>query len=164
MNKIRRGSTVIKKSDNRKIVFIVDKIISERKQKLAILKGLYIRIIEKIPLTELRVVDRKYVNEYIEETNKNLEKRMYSRKNSYANIKTGKILHLDGDRRYMEKSYKYYKKLGLNAIVKFFPEEKQEYIIKDVITRYKPDILVITGHDGMIKKGRNYNDIYIEEN
>lgn len=160
MNKIRRGSTVIKKSDNRKIVFIVDKIISERKQKLAILKGLYIRIIEKIPLTELRVVDRKYVNEYIEETNKNLEKRMYSRKNSYANIKTGKILHLDGDRRYMEKSYKYYKKLGLNAIVKFVPEEKQEYIIKDVITRYKPDILVITGHDGMIKKGRNYNDIY----
>ena len=160
MNKIRRGSTVIKKSDNRKIVFIVDKIVSEHKQKVAILKGLYIRIIERIPLSELKIVDRKFVNNYIEETNKNLEKRIYSRKNSYANMKTGKILHLDGDRRYMEKSYKYYKKLGLNAVVKFVPEERQEFIMKDVLSRYKPDILVITGHDGMIKKGRNYNDIY----
>ena len=60
----------------------------------------------------------------------------------------------------MEKSYKYYKKLGLNAIVKYVPEEKQEYVIKDIISKYEPDILVITGHDGMIKKGRNYNDIY----
>ena len=25
---------------------------------------------------------------------------------------------------------------------------------------YNPDILVITGHDGMIKKGKGYNDIY----
>ena len=75
-------------------------------------------------------------------------------------MKTGKIVHLDGDKRYMEKSYKYYKKLGLNAVVKFVPEEKQEYIIKDLISRYRPDILVITGHDGMIKKGRNYSDIF----
>ncbi len=31
---------------------------------------------------------------------------------------TGKILHLDGDKQYSNKSYYYYKKLGLNAIVK----------------------------------------------
>lgn len=37
-------------------------------------------------------------------------------------------------------------------MVKFVPEEKQEYVIKDLISRYRPDILVITGHDGMIKK------------
>ena len=79
MNKIRRGSTVIKKSDNRRIVFIVDKIASEHKQKVAILKGLYIRIIEKIPLSELKIVDRKYINHYIEEKNKSLERRIYSR-------------------------------------------------------------------------------------
>ena len=94
------------------------------------------------------------------EKTKLLENKIYKRRNSYNNIKTGKILHLDGDKRYMEKSYKYYKKLGLNAIVKYVPEEKQEYVIKDIISKYEPDILVITGHDGMIKKGRNYNDIY----
>ena len=160
MNRIKKGSAVVKKTDKNEIIFVVEKITSERKRKIAILKGLYIRIIERIPVDELELVDRKYVNKYIDERNKVLEKLIYSRKNSYGNMKPGRIVHLDGDRRYMEKSYKYYKKLGLNAIVKYVPEEKQEYIIKDLISRYKPDILVITGHDGMIKKGRNYSDIY----
>lgn len=160
MNKIKKGSSVVKKAGNKEIIFVVEKIFSEKRKKIAILKGLCIRIIEKVPVSELELVDRGYVNKYIEERNKILEKRIYSRKNSYNNMKTGKIVHLDGDKRYMEKSYKYYKKLGLNAVVKFVPEEKQEYIIKDLISRYRPDILVITGHDGMIKKGRNYSDIY----
>ncbi len=160
MSKIKKGSAVVKKTENNEIIFIVEKIISEKKQKIAILKGLYIRIMEKIPVKDLELVDRKYVNKYIEDKNKVLEKRIYSRRNSYNNMKTGKIVHLDGDKRYMEKSYKYYKKLGLNAIVKYVPEERQEYVIKDIISKYVPDILVITGHDGMIKKGRNYSDIY----
>ena len=152
MNKIKKGSSVVRKAGNKDIIFVVEKIILEKRKKIAILKGLCIRIIEKVPISELELVDRGYVNKYIEERNKILEKRIYSRKNSYNNMKTGKIVHLDGDKRYMEKSYKYYKKLGLNAVVKFVPEEKQEYIIKDLISRYKPDIVVITGHDGMIKK------------
>lgn len=160
MNRIKKGSAVVKKTDKNEIIFVVEKITSENKKKVAILKGLYIRIIEKIPVEDLELVDRKYVNKYIDERNKVLEKLFYTRKNSYSNMKPGKIVHLDGDRRYMEKSYKYYKKLGLNAIVKYVPEEKQEYIIKDLISRYKPDILVITGHDGMIRKGRDYSDIY----
>ena len=153
MNKIKKGSSVVKKAGNKEIVFVVEKIFSEKRKKIAILKGLCIRIIEKVPVSELELVDRGYVNKYIEERNKILEKRIYSRKNSYNNMNTGKIVHLDGDKRYMEKSYKYYKKLGLNAVVKFVPEEKQEYIIKDLISRYRPDILVI-------KKGSNYSDIY----
>jgi spore coat assembly protein len=72
----------------------------------------------------------------------------------------GKILHLDGDKRYSDKSEKYYKKLGLDAIVINVPENKQEYVVFELLNRYNPDILVITGHDGMIKNGTGYNDIY----
>ena len=75
-------------------------------------------------------------------------------------IITGKILHLDGDRKYSQKSYYYYKKLGLNAIVKNIPEYRQPRVIYRLLQKYNPDILVITGHDGMIKKGRDYNNIY----
>ena len=32
--------------------------------------------------------------------------------------------------------------------------------IKQLITRYQPDIVVITGHDGMLRKGTRFNDIY----
>lgn len=98
MNKIKKGSSVVKKAGNKEIIFVVEKIISEKREKIAILKGLCIRIIEKVPVSELELVDRGYVNKYIEERNKILEKRIYSRKNSYNNMKTGKIVHLDGDK------------------------------------------------------------------
>ena len=81
-------------------------------------------------------------------------------KRGTKNTYTGKILHLDGDKRYSEKSIKYYKSIGLNAIVKNIPENKQALVIKNLLEKYKPDILVITGHDGMIKKGMAFNDIY----
>ena len=59
-------------------------------------------------------------------------------------VYTGKILHLDGDRKYTDKSYKYYRKMGLDAVVKYIPENKQPVFIKQLLEKYKPDILVIT--------------------
>ena len=70
MNRIKKGSAVVKKTDKNEIIFVVEKITSENKKKVAILKGLYIRIIEKIPVEDLELVDRKYVNKYIDERNK----------------------------------------------------------------------------------------------
>lgn len=81
--------------------------------------------------------------------------------NNYrSQIISGKILHLDGDKKYSEKSYNYYQKMGLNAIVKNIPEYKQPQVVYHLLEVYQPDILVITGHDEMIKKGTRYYDIY----
>ena len=55
---------------------------------------------------------------------------------------------------------KYYKSLGLNAVVKNVAENKQALVIRSLLDRYQPDVLVLTGHDGMIKKGTGFNDIY----
>lgn len=73
---------------------------------------------------------------------------------------TGKILHLDGDKRYSEKTLKYYKKMGLNAVVKNIAESKQPQYVIPLLSKHNPDILVITGHDSMIKNGKNLLDIY----
>ena len=83
------------------------------------------------------------------------------RKDNYI---TGKILHLDGDRRYSNKSLRYYQKIGLTAIVKNIPEFKQPKLVYNLLSSYKPDILIVTGHDGMIKKGKGFNDIYNYKN
>ena len=80
------------------------------------------------------------------------------------NETTGKILHLDGDRYYSEKSLKYYKKMGVNAIVKNIPENRQPMMVYNLLKYYKPDILVITGHDSMIKKEKNYYDLFNYQN
>ena len=50
--------------------------------------------------------------------------------------------------------------MGLNAIVKNIPEYKQPRVVYKLLKIYQPDILIITGHDGMIKRGANFNDIY----
>ena len=71
---------------------------------------------------------------------------------------------MDGDKKYAEKSMRYYRKMGLDAIVKNIPENKQPYIVRTLIRRYNPDILVITGHDGMIRNGTGYTDIYNYKN
>ncbi len=77
---------------------------------------------------------------------------------------SGKILHLDGDKRYSEKAYNYYKKVGLDAIVKNIPEYKQPQIVYHLLEIYEPDILVVTGHDEMFRKGSRYYDIYNYKN
>lgn len=54
MNKIKKGSVVIKKSDKNKIIFIVEKIKVEQKKKIAILKGVYVRINRKASCRRIR--------------------------------------------------------------------------------------------------------------
>lgn len=72
----------------------------------------------------------------------------------------GKILHVDGDVRYSQKAIAYYKKIGLtNAVVKNVSERRQQYVIGDLILKYQPDMLVITGHDRMLEQNRKFYDI-----
>ena len=54
----------------------------------------------------------------------------------------------------------YYKKMGLNAIVRNIPESRQANMVNTLIDRYNPDILVVTGHDAILKKRKSYEDIY----
>jgi len=58
------------------------------------------------------------------------------------------------------KSVRYYREMGINAIVKNVAETRQPFVVKGLLNKYNPDILVVTGHDGMIKRGTGFNDIY----
>ena len=53
----------------------------------------------------------------------------------------------------------FYKKMGLKAFVKNIPENRQSKTVFRLLNIYNPDILVITGHDGMIKNNSKYLDI-----
>lgn len=50
--------------------------------------------------------------------------------------------------------------MGLQAIVKNIPENRQPKLVYNLLMYYNPDILVITGHDGMIRTETGYYDIY----
>ena len=159
MKKIKKGDIVSRNSYQNDILFYVEKIIkTENRGKVAILKGVTIRIEADAPIDDLELPNESRIKENLKRIDKQIEFT-----NDYIDnrnvIRYGKILHLDGDRSYSEKTEKYYKKRGLNYIVKHVMEFRQPMVVRTLLQRYKPDILVITGHDGMIKNGKNYNDI-----
>ena len=167
--KIKKGDIVGRKSYGRDIFFVVDKILKTRLNKeFAILKGLNIRIMADSPIEDLEIISKQDVINSIKLHDMDIEKRIKKnfqedkiyKKLIRQRIYTGKILHLDGDRKYSEKSYRYYNKIGLNAVVKNIPENKQSKVVFSLLNRFNPDILVVTGHDAMIKNGSNYNNIY----
>ena len=164
MKEIKKGDNVTRNSYDNDIIFKVDKIIKKSDNiKIAILKGVNIRIEADSPIQDLKRIDKKEKNKSEIELERKIKNNII--KNNYDErikgiVRTGKILHLDGDKKYAGKSAMYYKNMGLNAIVKNIPENKQSKVIKQLLMIYNPDILVITGHDGMIKNGTGYTDIY----
>ena len=166
MKPIKKGDTVSRKDFNEDIIFEVKRIINlSSGKKLAILKGITERIEVDSDVEDLILVSREEVETTLKRIEKNFETKFLKNKREkqsrkIPDFKTGRILHLDGDRKYSEKSLRYYRKMGLDAIVKNIPEYRQPKLVYDLLSYYKPDILIITGHDGMLKKGKNYNDIY----
>ncbi len=161
MEKIKIGDIVGRKSYNKDILFRVKNIIDTTNGQIAILIGVIERVEADSKVSDLEKVDRDRIKEDLINIQKRIENKIGQidiSKKKY--IVTGKILHLDGDKKYSEKSYRYYKKLGLDAIVKNIPEYKQPKVVYKLLKVYKPDILVITGHDGMLKKTSRYNDVY----
>ena len=162
--KVKRGEYVTRKSHGKDILFTVEKIIKlSNGKENAILKGVTYRIKADAELEDLCIVDKKTALEMIHKLDKDIErfaKEEEDSKRLKTQIQTGLILHLDGDRKYSQKSLAYYKQIGLKAIVKNIPENRQSKVVYRLLEYYNPDILVITGHDGMIKLKTGYNDLY----
>ncbi|MDO5555389.1 MAG: sporulation peptidase YabG [Clostridia bacterium] len=167
--RIKKGDIVGRKSYGKDVFFIVDKILKSRMNKeFALLKGLNIRIMADSPIEDLEMISKQEVlnsiklsDMYLEtRIKKNSQRKKTSEQLTRQRIYTGKILHLDGDRKYSEKSARYYNKIGLNAVIKNITENRQSKVIIPLLNKYNPDILVITGHDAMLKNGTNYNNIY----
>ena len=162
---IKKGDIVGRKSYDKDIFFVVDRILKSRlNNEFAILKGLNIRVLADSPIEDLEVISKQEIIDSVKLSEMDIERRInkYKIDNKLIRQKryTGKILHLDGDRKYSEKSARYYNRIGLNAIVKNIPESRQSKIVISLLNKFNPDILIVTGHDAMLKNGTNYNNIY----
>ena len=165
MKKIKKGDIVGRLSYGKDIFFIIDKVIklpphTSHNKEIALLKGLTMRITADCPLDDLELIDKRIVHQNITIA----ENRFLAHLNNCTNrikkyYNSGKVLHLDGDLRYSQKSIKYYRELGINAIVRNIAENKQPFLIQNLLNRFTPDILVITGHDAYYKKKGNFDNI-----
>lgn len=150
MREIKKGDIVSRNSYENDIIFSVKRIIKLANQsQVAILKGIDVRIEADAPIEDLKIVSKeeqeKREKELEDRIMNKIERERVKRENRRKEVVyTGRILHLDGDKKYSEKSLMYYKKMGLNATVKNIPENKQPKVVYRLLQIYNPDILVIT--------------------
>lgn len=73
----------------------------------------------------------------------------------------GKILHIDGDSEYLERCMSFYKSMNIKANGIAIPEAEIADRITELLTDFRPDIVVITGHDAYYsrkhKDSQNHN-------
>ena len=150
MREIKKGDIVSRNSYGNDIIFSVKRIIKlVNKKQIAILKGIDVRVEADAPLEDLKIVGKEELGFREKKLEEKIMKRIERERIQKGNrrkeiVYTGRILHLDGDKKYSEKSIMYYKKMGLNAIVRNIPENKQSKLVYKLLQIYNPDILVIT--------------------
>ena len=71
----------------------------------------------------------------------------------------GKVLHIDGDKNYLDMCMKSYKELNIDAVGRVLPESDQPKQVEALLLQYTPDILVLTGHDAYVKPQQNTNEV-----
>ncbi len=70
-----------------------------------------------------------------------------------------KVLHLDGDEAYLKKCLNVYKKIGVPVYGIHCHEKKMSASIEELLDKYRPDILMITGHDAYSKQKGGIDDL-----
>ena len=105
---IKKGDIVARKSYNKDIIFVVKKVINRKENKIALLKGLIERVEADSDIKDLELVDKNQVKKCMDRLNDKLKQKAIINKDykiailtqdrqNKEKIKTGKILHLDGD-------------------------------------------------------------------
>ena len=183
------GNTVVRKSYNKDIKFKIVNIEYTNDKKIFILKGESIRIVADAFLEDLEIVGNtedelaRIIKNKIRQANINKRKYLSTNDNCTNNEhrfeqrsnknfkkkgfnfgKSGKILHVDGDYDYLNKCISVYKELYVNVCGECVEESKQPHVILDLVKYYKPDIVVLTGHDSMSKNINDYMDLNFYKN
>jgi len=171
------GDVVARRSYGGDIFFKVTGIdVNPQAQELASLKGLNVRLIADAPLNDLEVVGSRELYEYTKHftrlTHDRVRKLLSSRWKETGLPKEkktkrqdeffevpGRVLHLDGDEEYLEECLKTYRQLNINAKGLCYAENEQPRIILQVLQENPTDILVLTGHDGLLKGCKDFSNL-----
>lgn len=148
---VKIGDSVTRKSYNNDIVFRVVDIENEN----AILCGFNFRLMADSPISDLIVCnkdpeDDSFAFDFLEHNSFDRDGFFYL---------PGKVLHIDGDRLFLNRCMSYYNNNKIKAYGVYIPEKDLSNSLIDHLNKYNPDILVITGHDALFKK-RRYNRYY----
>ncbi len=140
------GDYVTRNSYNNDIVF---KII-DIKGDIYYLKGVSVRLFADSPKNDLVLCEDEGEKDAFRP---NIDEYRELDRNEYFYL-PGRILHLDGDRDYLEKCMNFYKKNKIRAYGLYLKETEMPLQVEQLLKKYTPDILVLTGHDSFSRSKR----------
>ncbi|KJS82346.1 MAG: peptidase [Peptococcaceae bacterium BICA1-8] len=179
MSTIKVGDIVARISHGMDILFKVEEIIEHRGKAVALLRGLDLRLyadspvadLEKKTPSEISAYRQAYIKQNSDMMKRIFQRRMQDREYFLSRGSTekpvavehfeipGTVLHLDGDKEYLDLCKTTYSQLSIKAYGFHVPENKQAEQVVKYLIEYTPDILVMTGHDGIIKDRKDFSDI-----
>jgi spore coat assembly protein len=174
----KAGDVVTRKSYGNDVGFVVVDIDSET--QTAILKGIDMRLMADAPFSDLELLTEEEQKKFeanrhqveneclrlvqsrraMESEKRSLRKEARFQSEPDFFERPGRVLHLDGDGSYLNKCLSMYKELGIRATGHHVPESKMSSMVTSLLEKYEPDILIITGHDGVIRKGKDLSDLH----
>ena len=146
------GDYVTRNSYGNDIIFLIIDI----KDDIALLKGVNMRLIANSPLSDLVIDNSEREDEFF---NKISSECLFESDRSDYFYLPAKVLQIDADESYLEKCLNFYKKNKIMAFGKVMKEEDMSKNIGKYLEEYKPDVLVITGHDAYKKGSTDDKDI-----
>lgn len=177
---IKVGSVVARKSYKFDLLFRVIELKEDKRGKMmAILCGQDMRLIADAPLEDLVIVNKQEINSREQIEHDRIEQSLYllkqdhqlsREKQEYYSTSAysfqdqlfhipGRVLHIDGDPLYLKKCLSLYEQIGVPVYGVHCKETEMPERVGGLIDKYRPDILVITGHDAYSKNKGKISDI-----
>ena len=140
------GDCVTRNSYSNDIIF---KII-DIKEDIYYLKGVSVRLYADSPKDDLLICSNVSSDDF----RPSIDEYRSLDRNEYFFL-PGKVLHLDGDMEYLDKCMKFYKKNKVKAYGLYVKEDDMPSKVYELLEKYNPEILVLTGHDAYSRNKRN---------
>ncbi len=166
MAKFQIGDVVTRRSYGGDLLFrVVNIILESGGAECYVLRGLSSRIEADSKADDLEKQDARtaYTRAYRElyQTKSSIECEGPSCRGFFSRFKKrpGKILHIDSAQDFMNQCLDFYKQSKINCFGKWVSEDRQPSVVKQYLRTYNPNILVLTGHDGLKKNAKNYKSL-----
>ena len=179
--KFQVGDLVSRTSHGRDVLFRIEQIYQQGSRQIALLKGVDLRLCADAPLEDLHAPTAQEISNYrklytkrsaellrgVEQRRKATVNTFLSRaKITYKKAETtslevfelpGTVLHLDGDPEYLDLCMTTYRQLNIRANGFYVPEQDQPDRVRRYLMEFTPDILILTGHDGLLKGKKGFS-------
>ncbi|MFZ5986858.1 MAG: sporulation peptidase YabG [Bacillota bacterium] len=161
------GDIVVRKSHGQDIYFTVIDILNKESQKpVYVLRGVFYRI--EADASEDDLIKEDYRNVRLSLQREVLRVKRNTFRGNFINRifllgrprqRPGKILHIDSSKKFLNMCRNHYREAGIRSAGYLAAESEQPQIVGRALAENRPDILVVTGHDGIRKNGGSLNSL-----